>query len=342
MKILYFFYQFKVTDFGKLQAFISYVAKVMNKSKVAVITDMLKAFWKHNISFSDYFYLEFYNRPEVERSNHASTLLMYKFQSRLNSKESIAFFRNKKAFYKKFDKFIKHNYFITDDKNVEDFKIWLIENNPNALMAKQSNGQAGSGLEKFEVTRSNKDDFLVGGKDLNTFYSYALNKKYDLIDTFIEQHPLLQEISPNALSTLRIVSIVDKSNPVKILKPLVRMSNDSFVDNFHQGGIAMAIDPETGNILAPVFFKDPRKSKTETQHPVTGKTLIGFKIPHWELVMPMIEQAALVVPEVRTVGWDVLITKDGPSLLEGNDNWDKTLYEKTHQEGLKPVITSIK
>lgn len=302
---------------------------------------MLQGFSKYNISFSDYFYLEFYDRPAEEMANHANTLLMYKFHSKLNDKEFIKYFRNKKLFYKRFHNFIKHRYFITDNQSTQDFNNWLTKIRPNALMAKKSDGQAGEGLEKLMVIQDNKNEFLIGGMDLESFYKYASEKKFDIIDTFIEQHPAIQAISPDALSTIRIVSIIDASNTLKILKPLMRMSSGSFVDNFHQGGISTAIDIETGELLAPMFFKDPRKSKTQTAHPVTGKKVIGFKIPYWDQVLPMIEQAARMVPEVKTIGWDVIITNEGPSLLEGNDNWDKTLYEKTHQEGLKNQIDTF-
>ena len=34
----------------------------------------------------------------------------------------------------------------------------------------------------------------------------------------------------------------------------------------------------------------------------------------------MVLKAALEVPEVRYVGWDVAITKNGPIIIEGNEN----------------------
>ena len=34
----------------------------------------------------------------------------------------------------------------------------------------------------------------------------------------------------------------------------------------------------------------------------------------------MIKRAALVIPEVRLVGWDVAITSNGVQIIEGNHN----------------------
>ena len=33
----------------------------------------------------------------------------------------------------------------------------------------------------------------------------------------------------------------------------------------------------------------------------------------------MVKEAALLVPEIRYVGWDVAITNDGPCIIEGNE-----------------------
>ena len=41
----------------------------------------------------------------------------------------------------------------------------------------------------------------------------------------------------------------------------------------------------------------------------------GFQIPYWNQTLEMIKEASKVIPEVKTVGWDVAITKTGPELV---------------------------
>jgi len=337
MKILYFLYLLKTTEYPKLGEYISYVSKKKGRKKSSVVVDVLRSFAKYNTSFLDYFYLEFYDKSDKEVSAYASTLLMHKFHKNLNEKNSVKYFKNKKLFYQKFATFIKHAYFIPENKSIADFKNWLQSERPSALMAKKSSGQAGLGIEKFDV-KYKDGNILLGDKNPESFISYTGKNNYDLIDTFITQHPTIQAISPDALSTLRVISVLDKDKNVHILGAMIRMSTGSFVDNFHKGGVSAAVDLETGILLAPMLFQDPRKSRDLTTHPVTKKEVVGFKIPFWDQVIPMIKQAALVVPEVRTVGWDVVITERGPSLLEGNDNWDKTHYEKIKGHGLKNQV----
>lgn len=48
--------------------------------------------------------------------------------------------------------------------------------------------------------------------------------------------------------------------------------------------------------------------------------MIGKVIPYWDKIIEMIKRAALVIPEVRLVGWDVAITSNGVQIIEGNHN----------------------
>ncbi|HEA30501.1 MAG TPA: hypothetical protein ENH91_10980 [Leeuwenhoekiella sp.] len=340
MKLIYFLYLLKSTEYPKLWEYITYVAKLKKQSKGKTILQLLSSFAKYNTAFLDYFYLEFYNKSDQETSAYASTLLMHKFHSQLNDKNFIKYFRNKKLFYNQFAPYIKHAYFIPEKKQPEDLKKWLMETSPNAIMAKKSNGQAGLGIEKLTVSIEN-GQYLVGGMSLKSFYNYAQKKEYDLWDTYITQHSTINEISPDALSTIRVISVIDLQGNVEILGAMIRMSTGSFVDNFHKGGVSAAVDLKTGELLPPMLFQDPRKSKKLTTHPVSQKKMVGFFVPFWNQVIPMVKQAAKVIPQVRTVGWDVIITEKGPSLLEGNDNWDKTHYEKIKGNGLKNRINSF-
>ena len=48
----------------------------------------------------------------------------------------------------------------------------------------------------------------------------------------------------------------------------------------------------------------------------------GFRIPYWNEVRELVKNVHAKLPDIRSIGWDVAITPNGPVLIEGNDNWE--------------------
>jgi len=109
------------------------------------------------------------------------------------------------------------------------------------------------------------------------------------------------------------------------------------VDNLASGGIAVAVDENTGVVTSAGVYSDITKNP-ETNHPVSGQQLIGFQIPYWNETVEMVKQAALLHTQNRSIGWDVALTVNGPELIEGNHDWCKLVYQLPVQQGLKDVL----
>lgn len=71
---------------------------------------------------------------------------------------------------------------------------------------------------------------------------------------------------------------------------------------------------------------------------MTGVPLVGFQVPYWPEIMTLVKAAALRHPGNRSIGWDVVVTDDGPGLIEGNHDWCKLVWQLPVQQGLKPVL----
>lgn len=336
-KLIYLPYVLKRTDYKKLKSYVDYVSEIKGITKAKVLAGMLRCFFKFDTAFLDYFYLGFYEKTDTEIATYASTWYMYNFQRRMNDPTYVSFFQDKAKFYQKFAKFIRHDHFLPQGKNSEELKIWLDEHKPEYLMAKDSQGQVGRGIEKLNVGREG-EAWIIDGKDLNTFLAYAKSKNLDLIETFIRQHQFLQRIAPSALSTIRVMTILDKEGKVNIEGAILRMSTGRAIDNYDAGGVSAAIDVQSGMITGAVHYKDPRKTESSGIHPISGAQVTGLVLPQWRGILDMLHEAALIVPQIRTVGWDVVLTDEGPALLEGNHNWDKTLWQKPYGEGMKEVL----
>ena len=76
-------------------------------------------------------------------------------------------------------------------------------------------------------------------------------------------------------------------------------------------------------------------------HPVSGEKITGCIIPYYDQAIALAKQAAMRIPKVRSIGWDVAITETGPYMLEGNDNWCMTLFQLPGGEGLRHLANSV-
>ena len=59
--------------------------------------------------------------------------------------------------------------------------------------------------------------------------------------------------------------------------------------------------------------------KVYETHPLTGNKFSDIKIDQIGEAFELCRKAALEVPEVRYVGWDVAFSDKGPVLVEGNE-----------------------
>jgi hypothetical protein len=69
-------------------------------------------------------------------------------------------------------------------------------------------------------------------------------------------------------------------------------------------------------------------------HPESGVRIADFQLPLMDQVVAFVDQVARVVPQIQYVGWDIVVTPDGPVLVEGN--WAAGVYEN------KPSATGIR
>ncbi|NAS32248.1 hypothetical protein GTQ40_14785 [Flavobacteriaceae bacterium R38] len=341
MKFIYLLYLIRKTKLKKLFAFIHHVKKLKKTNSFSIFFRMLYCFIKYNTAFLDYFFLEFYNKEKEEIATYSDTLFMYRFQSKLNDGDSISFFSDKKKFYKKFENYINHEIFLPNQNNIDDFKTWLGIQTPKSIIVKYSEGQVGSGLQKFQIKEEN-GIYLFNDNTLDDFYKKLIEQKLDIIEVNIEQHPVLKSFHLDSLNTIRVITVLNQHERVNILGTILRMGvQGNFIDNFDAGGVSAVVNTETGVVEGPILYKDPRKKiERALLHPTTNAQVLGVALPFWNELINLVKELAMVMPQVKTVGWDIAITEKGPVLLEGNHNWDKTHWQKSYGKGMKSVLKS--
>ena len=93
------------------------------------------------------------------------------------------------------------------------------------------------------------------------------------------------------------------------------------MDNTSQGGIAVGVNIETGNLKEFGFFKPQYGTKTDV-HPNSKIKFRDFQVPFFEEVKRQAVYFHSMLPQIHSVGWDIAVGPNGPIFVEGNDNWE--------------------
>ena len=120
---------------------------------------------------------------------------------------------------------------------------------------------------------------------------------------------------------------------------VLRIGVKARTDNFATGGIAAPVDCR-GVVCQPAVVKHPSGERFHI-HPVSGERITGCIIPYYDQAIALAKQAAMRIPSVRSIGWDVAITETGPHILEGNDNWCMTLFQLPCDQGLRHLANLV-
>lgn len=156
-----------------------------------------------------------------------------------------------------------------------------------------------------------------------------------LLQSAIEQHPALADITGAAVSTLRLVTIRENATP-RLFYALWKIpAPGAMSDNFWQAGSMIApVDGETGT-AGQAWAGTGLDAQTVDQHPVSGLALQGTVLPFFHEARRMACEAHALFPEFGVVGWDIAITEHGPLIIECNDNPHHGLYQLAYRQGIR-------
>jgi hypothetical protein len=307
-----------------LKKFLTFSSEHTGKSKTNLFLESLRDIYKYNISILEYFQFGFYFKSDSDKKEWAGTGTMYEFQKIANPMSERKILDDKRLFYKNYKEFFIHElYTFRELENNESLVKDLLSSNKK-LVVKEANGKAGVGVKIIET------------KDLKNSDVISLMKQngFGILETYIKQHSKIQELSPSGVNTIRIFTQIRKDGIYEILGCRMRISVDSPVDNMAAGNLAAPVDEKTGTINGPGVYSDITKTP-ESIHPITGVSIIGFQIPFWKEILEMTKRASLKHPQNKSIGWDIVVTENGPGFIEGNHDWCKLVWQLPVNKGLK-------
>lgn len=291
---------------------VNEVHKKTGTSRFLIFLDMAKCARKYGAGYMDYDLFEMYNLTDAQRDTYITRGRNNNLIEKYNNKAYFHIFENKNEFNKIFQKYLKRDWIAVTNSSKKDV-IKFIKRH-DIFMAKPIDGGCGKGIEKIETKNYKSPEKL---------YEYlASNHNFEL-EEVIKQNEEVSKIYPEAINTVRMVTIL-KDNKPHVICAYFRIGNGSFVDNFNSGGMVAPIDVKTGVVSDNAI--DKNKNLYEV-HPETGKTIKGFKFPFWNEAVKMCKEASKKVPEMAYIGWDVAFTVNGPIFVEANEFPGHDIYQ---------------
>ena len=277
------------------------IVKKMNpdKSTTLIKFDIVKNMIKRPISFPDYRKCNFINISEKEKDECINKKEYEKFVYYMDREPYTQVFVDKVQFNNTFKDYIGRDYIDIREAGAEGLAKFV--KGKDSVFAKITDSFGGHGIEKLK-------DF----NNIDQLYQKLMDNKQYLVEDALIQNDVLNEINPYAVNNVRYATVL-KDGKVFIETSTLRLNtgNDPVISSMD---VMVNVDEE-GNLISDAYDE---WFDTYVAHPDTGTKIKGKKLPFIPEAREMVKKAALLVPQVRYVGWDVAITQDGPVLIEGN------------------------
>lgn len=156
-----------------------------------------------------------------------------------------------------------------------------------------------------------------------------------MIEEILVQHPDMI-FGNTSVNTIRAHTILDRNGKGHVHSCVLRAGvGDTVVDNYCSGGVIYPVDVVSGIVSGKGIS---HIGSGHIVHPQTEIVMLGYRIPNWNILIEETIKAAERLSNLRLVGWDVAITKEGIALIEGNHNPDYELFEFIGEGKAYPYI----
>lgn len=270
-------------------------------TRIYIFFDILYCTFKYGANDLNYQMYEYYGKSHEYRNSFITWLRTYYIQNRLDTYASSELL-SKTRFNKKYSDCLKRAWVDCSAVNETEIKHFIRKH--HKVIAKPINSALGRGIH------------LISYDNLPSDLTYLKSNKGYILEEILNNVPALSVINPSSLNTVRIVTATDKNRQPTILSAILRMGvGNTIIDNLCTGGIACAIDIETGCLTG--FAKDVHGNKY-LEHPTTGVKFENYQLPNFEDCLSLVAILCKRMPNARYVGWDIAITTNGVCVIEGN------------------------
>lgn len=297
-------------DYKAMLAKVNSIHRKTGRSRIWLLWDMQRCAVNYGAGYMDYDLFEMYDLTPAQRDTYITRGRNNALIKRYNDMSYAHCVRNKGEFNARFSEYVNREWvFLSEEQKALAF----MSRHP-VFMAKPLNGTCGKGIRKIRMA-----DY----PNAQAVLEQLTGGDY-LLEELIAQHPKVSAIYPDAINTVRAVTI-RKDGVSHIICTYFRIGNHgNHVDNFNSGGMVAPVDENTGIVADRAIDKEKHLYAV---HPQTCTPIQGFQFPDWEAAMDLVRRASAEIPQLGYMGWDIAFSEKGPVLVEGNEFPGHDIYQ---------------
>ena len=276
------------------------LSKKLSKSRISIITDIIKCKNKYKCDLGEYEFYEFYNLTDEERSTYLTKEKNNELISLYNSDEDKIILEDKGVLYKRFKEFLKRDYIDLREVSFKEFTNFIISKDKIICRNYKDN--------TYEILEIDKNK-LKNEYNILKIYNNIMKKEEYIVEEMIYQNKSLSKLYSNRLNTIKITTLFNKD--VNIINKVLIIGNKG---ETIKDGMLYAFINDDGKIKEAQDLK----GHYYKEHPITFEKLEGFTVPYLEEAIICAKRIARQLETLKYITFEFAISEEGVKLIDAS------------------------
>lgn len=281
--------------------------------------------WMYGVDSNEENTYRFKGKTHAEKSEYLTWDNRFQYYAVLNSSKDVHILDNKYEAYLKLKKYYKRDAILVSDKeDLVRFRDFVMKY--RRVIVKPVNLYLTIGLrwlDADEITDYGAvlDELIQSANEYAKIDSGSISKPSVIVEELLDDNPNLPFGKCEILTPVRCTTVLTKGK-VNFFYPAFRAlgkieKNEQGIDYEKTEVFICAVDKESGKITSGGYNYF---GEIVAKHPESGQFFEGAQLPEWDKLLAMLTEAALELPSLRYIGWDVAYSSRGWCIVEGNSN----------------------
>ncbi len=288
-------------------------------------------YWTYGITANEELFYRFPLLTHEQKKQYFTCHNHFIYLNRLNKKADQHLLQNKIEAYERLKPYYRRD--VIELRDEADFRAFceFVEKHPT-FVVKPSDGTWAIGVHKTTITPEDDrktffNKLLEGGR---TIHNASRNVSRDavVLEEEIIQEGVLSQLHPASANGVRCTTL-RIGDETRIFYPWLKIGmNGGFATCVMNGSVIAGIDAERG--VVNTIGKGEFCQKVAV-HPMSKMEIKGLQIPKWDEMIELAKEIASYYPTMRYIGWDLVYSKKGWCVMEGNfygELLGQLLYDK--------------